>query len=285
MLRTGAILDLRVLRHTSVGIYLGTEGGDEVLLPFKYCPADAKVDDMLRVFVYRDHAERHVATTEMPRVDLDGFAYLRVFDVGPIGAFVEWGPEKHLLVPFKEQGKRMEPGHWYVVYMGLDERTDRLFGSTRIERYLNNERLTVKHEEAVDVLLFGRSDLGWKAIVNDVHLGLLHFSDVFRKLSVGDRLTGYIKTVRPDGKLDLALQAPGFRNYNGSNVDVLAERLQRYGSLPFTDRSDPQDIMEAFGFSKKAFKQALGTLYRERKVRITDDGVEWIAAKEEEPPV
>lgn len=280
MIHTGRTQELTILRHTGVGLFLGDGEGNEVLLPNKYVPEPFAEGDRLRVFVYRDSEDRQVATTLEPKVHLGGFAPLRTGHVGRFGAFVEWGLEKDLLVPFKEQQKKLEEGRWYVVHMALDEQTDRLYGSTRIERFLDNSALTVGERDQVDLLLFGRSDLGWSAIVNGKHLGLVHASEAFKPIAIGDRLTGFVKHIRADNKLDLTLQPIGYRQYNDANAELLIKRLnQNEGFLPYTDKSSAEDIHRMFGISKKAFKQALGALYKARQVRIEEQGIVWVGGQ------
>ena len=281
MIHTGRTQALTILRHTGVGLFLGDGEDHEVLLPNKYVPEQFTTGEQLTVFVYRDSEDRQVATTLEPKVLLGGFAPLRVGHVGRFGAFVEWGLEKDLLVPFKEQQKKLEEGRWYVVHMALDEATDRLFGSTRIEQFLDNEELGVAERDEVSLLIFGRSDLGWSAIVNGKHLGLVHANEAYKPVTIGDRLTGYVKHIRPDNKLDLTLQPIGYRQYNDANVELLAKRLQQHGGfLPFTDKSSPEDIHRMFGISKKAFKQAVGALYKARQVRLDEQGITWAGGPE-----
>src|SRR5690606_5355543 len=198
MIHTGQHQDLVILRNTSVGLFLGDGEGGEVLLPNKYVPTHHDQGGTLHVFVYRDSEDRQVATTLEPKIHLGGFALLRANAVDRLGAFMDWGMEKDLLVPFKEQEKKLEAGRWYVVYMALDEQTDRLYGSTRIERHVDNGTLSVAEGEAVELLVHRRSELGWPVIVNGKHLGLLHANEVFRPLAIGDRIQGFVKTVRPD---------------------------------------------------------------------------------------
>lgn len=188
MIHTGQHQDLVILRNTSVGLFLGDGEGGEVLLPNKYVPAHHDQGGTLHVFVYRDSEDRQVATTLEPKIHLGTFALLRANAVDRLGAFMDWGMEKDLLVPFKEQEKKLEAGRWYVVYMALDEQTDRLYGSTRIERHLDNSTLSVAEGETVELLVHRRSELGWPVIVNEKHLGLLHANDVFRPLAIGDRI-------------------------------------------------------------------------------------------------
>ncbi|HQV37894.1 MAG: GntR family transcriptional regulator [Flavobacteriales bacterium] len=281
MIHTGQTQDLVILRNTSVGLFLGDGEGNEVLLPNKYVPAEHDQGSTLSVFVYRDSEDRQVATTLEPRIQLNGFASLRTFAVDRLGAFMDWGMEKHLLVPFKEQQKKLEEGRWYVTYMALDEQTDRLYGSTRIDKHLDNSELSVAEGDAVELLVFGRSEMGWSVIVNDKHQGLVHANDVFKPISMGDRISGFVKTVRTDNKLDITLQPIGYDHYNDANVVLLARRLKQHeGFLPLTDKSSPEEIYRVFGISKKAFKKALGALYKERKVRIEEQGIVWVGEVE-----
>jgi predicted RNA-binding protein (virulence factor B family) len=274
VIHTGRTQALTILRHTGAGLFLGDGAGGEVLLPNKYVPADHRTGGTISVFVYRDSEDRQVATTLEPRLHLGGYASLRVNAVTPIGAFLDWGLEKDLLVPFKEQRKPLEEGRWHVVRLCLDEATDRLYGSTRIERFLDNHSLSVQEGDAVELLVFRRTDLGWPVIVNGRHLGLLHANEVFKPIAVGNRLDGFVKYIRPDGKLDITLQAIGYAHYNDANTAELAKRLRQHGGfLPLTDKSPPEEVYAMLGMSKKAFKQALGGLYKARKVRIGDDGI------------
>ena len=278
MIHTGRIQDLVILRHTSAGLILGDAENEEVLLPNTARPTDDTLGSTLRVFIYRDRDDRQFATTRLPKVQAGEFARLRVQSTTAAGAWVDMGTETELFVPDEEQKKPLEEGRWYVMRLAVDERRDQLFGSTRIDEFLDNTDLTVQHGDKVDLLVFGRSDLGFSVIVNNIHQGLVHAEDVFKPVSVGDRLTGYVKQVRPDNKLDITFQAIGYRQFNDENATLLAKRLQsRNGFLPLTDKSSAEAIYEEFGISKKAFKKALGALYKERKVLIEEDGITWIA--------
>lgn len=276
MIHTGQTQELTALRDTSAGFFLGDGQGNEVLLPNKYVPRDLRPGGRIHVFVYRDSEDRQVATTLEPKIMLGGFACLRVHAVNAIGAFMDWGLEKDLLVPFKEQRRPLEQGRWHVVHLALDGHTDRLYGSTRIDRFLDNTTLNLAEGDAVELLVFGRSELGWNVIVDGKHLGLVHASDVFRHIAVGDRIPGHVRTIRPDHKLDISLQPIGYRNYNDANTALLAKRLRQQGGfLPLTDKSPPAEVQRLLGLSKKAFKQALGALYKARHVRLGHDGITW----------
>lgn len=282
MIHTGQTQDLVILRNTSVGLFLGDDDGNEVLLPNKYVPTEHDQGAVLNVFVYRDSEDRQVATSLEPKIELNGFASLRVNAVDRLGAFMDWGMEKDLLVPFKEQQRKLEEGRWYVTYLALDEHTDRLYGSTRIDKHLGNSELTVAEGDEVKLLVFGRSEMGWSVIVNNKHQGLIHANEVFKPISIGDRITGFVKTVRPDNKLDIALQAIGYAHFNDANTALLAKRIKQHdGFFPLTDKSSPEEVYRALGISKKAFKKALGALYKERMVRIEEQGIAWVDPKQE----
>jgi len=267
--------DLTILRHTTVGLFLGDDVGEEdVLLPNKYCPENFEIGEKLNVFVYRDHEERIIATNLKPKILLHQFALLRVTAVSNIGAFMDWGLEKELLVPFREQRQKMEEGRWYIVYLDLDKKTDRLYATNKIEKRLKNESLTVKEGEAVDLIVMKKTDLGFSVIVNQQHEGLIFDSDIFTKLNIGDKIKGYVKHIRDDNKIDISLQPIGFENFNDPNCNLILNKLKLHkGFLPITDKSTPEEIYTQFGISKKAYKKAIGTLYKQRKIILQSDGI------------
>jgi predicted RNA-binding protein (virulence factor B family) len=270
--------ELNILRHTTVGLYLGDEAGEEdVLLPNKYCPEKFEIGDKLKVFVYRDYAERKVATNLEPKILLNQFAFLRVTAVSDVGAFMDWGLEKGLIVPFREQRLKMQEGRWYIVYMDLDKKTDRLYATNKIEKRLQNETLTVEEGDAVDLLIMQKTDLGFSAIVNQQHEGLIFESDILGRLNIGDKVKGYVKRVRDDNKLDISLQPIGFENFNDPNCKMILDKLAKHkGFLPTTDKSTSEEIYEYFGLSKKAYKKAVGTLYKQRKITLAPEGIKLI---------
>ncbi len=275
MIPIGQHQELTILRHTSVGLYLGDEEETEdVLLPNKYCPEDFEIGEKLNVFVYRDYEERKIATNLEPKILMHQFAFLRVASVSNVGAFLDWGLEKDLMVPFREQRQKMEEGRWYIVYLDLDTETDRLYATNKIEKRLSNEPLTVLEGEAVEVMIMKKTDLGFSVIVNQQHEGLIFESDIFTKLNIGDKVTGYVKQIRDDNKIDITLQPIGFQNFNDPNCEMILARLKSSeGFLPITDKSTPEEIYETFGISKKAYKKAIGTLYKQRKIVLQSDGV------------
>ncbi|MDX1479891.1 MAG: S1-like domain-containing RNA-binding protein [Saprospiraceae bacterium] len=274
MINTGRINRLTILRETSVGLFLGDAAGNDVLLPNKYCPETYEIGDQLEVFVYRDSEDRQVATNLTPKIRLHAFALLEVTAVTDVGAFLDWGMEKDLMVPFREQARKMVEGRWYIVYLDLDAQTDRLYATNKIEKHLSNQKLTVDEGDEVQLLAWRKTDLGWAVIVNNRHNGMLFANDIHKPLNVGDRMTGYVRQVRPDNKLDIALQPQGYHNFNDKNsARIHAALIKHDGFLPFHDKSPPDAISAQFGMSKKAFKKAIGALYKQRRIVIGEDGI------------
>jgi len=276
MIRPGRTQLLRILRRTREGLVLGDDDALEVVLPLSEAPREGSDDGHLRVFVNPGVDGKLTATTRSPKIEAGTFAKLRVVAIRGAGGHVDWGMETPLLIPHDDQKKPLEEGRWYVMGAYYDKEAKRLHGSTRIGELLDNTELTVAEKAKVDLLVFGKSDLGLSVIVNDKHQGLVHANEVFKPVTVGDRLTGFVKTVRPDNKLDIVLQPIGYRQYIDAHTTLLAKRLESKGFLALTDKSSAEEIYEEFGISKKAFKKALGALYKERLVRIGEDGVVWM---------
>ena len=274
MIDIGVYNELTILRSTSVGLHLGDEQGEDVLLPNKYCPEEYEVGDKIDVFVYLDYAERKVATNIDPKIKLHEFALLKTTSVENVGAFMDWGLEKELMVPFKEQRQNMEEGRWYVVYLDIDEKTDRLYATNKIEKRLQNENLTVEQGDEVDLLVYTKSDLGYSLIINNKHKGLVFDNEVFRELNIGDKLKGYVKEIREDNKIDISLSPVGYANYNDINANRILDKLhQNDGFIGINDKSSPHEIYDEFGISKKAFKKAVGALYKNRDISIEAKGI------------
>ncbi|HLK96636.1 MAG TPA: S1-like domain-containing RNA-binding protein [Hymenobacter sp.] len=279
MIDIGRMNTLIARRITSVGFYLGdpaTDAGDpadDILLPRKYVPESLSVGDSIEVFVYKDYDDRPIATTLTPHILRDEFAPLPVAAVSSVGAFLEWGLEKHLLVPYREQSRPLEVGQWCVAYMYLDEETARLVASTKVNRFLDDDVSDLLENDPVDLLAYEITDLGVNVIINDRHKGLLYHNEVFRPVAVGDRMPGFIKRVRDDGNVDVSLQAIGFQKVEPSAQVILDALKARKGFLPLTDHSDPKAIYETLEMSKKTFKKAIGTLYKERKILLQKDGI------------
>jgi len=274
MIEQGKQVELNILKRAGVGLYLSDDSGEEVLLPNKYCTEDMKPGEKALVFIYRDSEGRKVATTQTPLILLHQFALLKVSAVTDVGAFLDWGLDKDLMVPFREQKQKMEEGRWYIVYLDLDQLTDRLFASNRVERYLQNDELSVKEGDEVALVVQQKTDLGYAVIINHMHKGLIFDNEVFKEVRIGDRLKGYVKKVREDKKIDVSLQALGFRGANDANSELILKQLQENdGFIPITDKSTPEEISIQFGISKKAFKKSLGTLYKQRLIEIQPAGI------------
>ncbi len=274
MIKLGEYNTLTILRETEPGLYLGDEEDNVVLLPHKYKPEEYEIDDELTVFVYLDNEERPIATTLDPFLQLNTFGYLHCSAVTEYGAFMDWGLEKQLFVPFKEQARPMKQGSWYIVYLYLDEKTNRLVGSSKTNRFLQNENLTVKAYEEVEILVTHITEKGANAIINGIHKGLIYLEDIFEDIRSGDKIKAYVKNIREDNKIDLVLQRPGYRSIE-PNANFIREELEAAGGfLPLHDKSDPDTIKNQLGMSKKSFKKAIGTLYKDKQIVIKEDGIE-----------
>lgn len=273
MLALGVYNTLEILRDREPGIFLGDENGNEVLLPNKYVPEEFEIGDNIKVFVYLDSSERIVATTLEPYATVNSFAYLKCTSVSDIGAFLDWGLEKDLFVPFKEQAMKMRVGSWYLVYVYLDEETNRLVASSKTNSFLDNAMVLLSSYDEVDLIASHPSPHGWNMIVNQKYLGLVYSDEIFQKITPGDQLKGYVKKVRPDGKIDLTLQRHGYRAIEPNAEMILKELKASGGFIDLNDKSAPEDIKEVFQLSKKSFKKAIGTLYKARKILIEQDGI------------
>lgn len=274
MFQLGQYQTLKIERQAPPGLFLQNEEGEEVLLPNKYIPADFEFGDEIEVFIYLDHEERPVATTLQPLVTLDQFAKLRCVEDSDIGAFLDWGLEKHLFVPFKEQAYPMKKGYWYLIFCYLDEETQRLVASSKVNHFLDNSEITVEPYEKVDLIVTNKTDLGYNVIINELHQGLVYHDDVFQDLQTGDKLKGWISKIREDQKIDVVLQRPGYRSIE-PNADKVYEVLQKNdGYLPLHDKSKPEAIYDKLEMSKTSFKRAIGKLYKHRIIEIVDeDGI------------
>ncbi len=273
MIEIGKYNTLTIDRDTQVGLFL-TDGKDDVLLPNKYVPKVFEIGEEIAVFVYLDHEERPVATTLQPYILLNEFALLRVNYVNQVGAFMDWGMEKDILVPFKEQARPMEKGKRYLVYLYMDEKTNRLVASSKTNQFLNNDNLTVEVGEEVDLIVSHITELGINVIINEQHKGLIYKDEVYDDaIRTGDRLRGYIKTIRPDNKIDVSLQRQGFEAVEPNAEKILDELRASRGFLRLNDNSHPEDIKTVLKMSKKTFKKAIGTLYKQKLIEIKEDGI------------
>jgi len=273
MIKLGEYNTLTILRETEPGLFLSDEEDNEVLLPNRYVPETFLIWDKLDVFVYLDNEERLVAVTDKPFIQKDEFALLRCNEVNEFGAFLDWGMVKELFCPFREQAFKMKKGGWYLVHCYLDEESNRLVASSKTNRFLDNTELTVNQFDEVDLIASHPSDMGWNVIVNKTHQGLIFNDDVFQDISVGDRLKGIVKKIRPGNKLDITLGQVGYRNIEPNAEKILHHLHDNSGFLNLTDKSNPEDIKDVLHMSKKSFKKAIGTLYKQKQILIKDDGI------------
>lgn len=273
MINIGEFNTLEILRDTEPGMFLGDTDGNEVLLPNRYVEAVFKVGDDIEVFIYLDNDERLVAVTDEPHITKGDFAVLRCNAVNDYGAFLDWGMVKELFCPFKEQAFPMKKGGWYLVHCYLDEKSERLVASSKTNRFLDNEALSVSEFEEVNLIVSHPSDFGMNVIVNKQHMGLIYKDNIFQELSIGDRLKGVVKKIRPGNKLDIALGQIGYRNIEPNAKKILETLEDNSGYLPLHDKSTPEAIKEALEMSKKNFKKAIGTLYKQKQITIEKEGI------------
>jgi len=273
MITIGKTYKLKAIKKLDFGVYLDAEDLYEVLLPKRYVPRELEMGDEIDVFLYLDSEDRPVATTEIPKVQLGEFAYLEVVDVNNTGAFLDWGLPKDLFVPFGEQHRPMEIGRSYIIYVYLDKVKGRLTASSKIDKFLDDEKPhNFTPQQAVKLLIANSTDLGYKAIIDNSHWGVLYSNDVFQRLSFGQSMDGFIKRVRDDGKIDLSLQG-GKETRDKYERIILGYLKQQGGFAQVHDKSDPKLISDLFGMSKKAFKKAIGNLYKQKIINIEKDGI------------
>jgi len=273
MVEIGKINNLQVVKSLEHGIYLDGEELGEILMPSRYVPENCEVGNSLDVFIYLDSADLLIATTETPYVMVDECAYLKVVDVNPAGAFLDWGLPKDLLVPYGEQISPLKIGQSYTVLAYLDENTNRIAATQKLDSHLSEEAQYFKPEQAVDLLIFGKTELGYKAVINNTHIGLIYKNEVFQTLSHGEKLKGFIKTIREDRKIDLCLQLSGKDARDDLNTRILNHLRKNDGESTLTDKSSPDDIYQCFAVSKKNYKKAIGMLYKKRLIRIEEDKI------------
>jgi predicted RNA-binding protein (virulence factor B family) len=272
MIQIGKYNTLKIVRDTSVGLFL-SDGEKDILLPNKYVPKTFEIGGELNVFVYLDHEERLTATTLKPYIKLGEFAYLKVNYINQYGAFLDWGLEKDLFVPFKEQARKMEEGKRYLVYAYLDEQTDRLVASSKSNQFLETENIELEPNQEVDLIVSHITELGINVIINSKYKGLLYKDEVYDNLSPGKKIKGYIKAIRPDKKIDVSLTKTGVEAIDDSAQVVLDELKASKGFLRLTDNSHPEEIKTVLKMSKKAFKKAIGNLYKQKIITIQEDGI------------
>jgi uncharacterized protein len=269
----GEYNELAVLREVAFGLYLD-DGKEGLLLPKRFVPEGAKVGDMLRVFVYHDGEDRLIATTQEPKAKVGDIARLRVVSVNNQGAFLDNGLMKDLFVPNSKMRDRMKVGADYLVYVYLDLETRRLTATEKFDYLLSNDNLTVQEKDDVMMVVYRRTDIGYVVIINGVHTGVLHFSDIHKTIEIGEKLKGYIRKIYDDCRIDVALGTRGYARVEGEADKVLRMVKEAGGFLPYHDKSDPAEINEVFGMSKKAFKMAVGKLYKEKLINLTEGGIQ-----------
>jgi len=283
MIETGRLNMLKVVKQVDFGVYLDGGEAGEILMPSRYVPTQCQVGDTLETFIYRDSDDRLIATTERPYAMVGEFALLKTVDVTPTGAFLNWGLPKDLLVPFSEQKPRMEQGKSYIVRIYLDEESDRIVGSARLDDFLYRESEDeFSIGEAVSLLIANKSELGYQVIIDNTHWGLLHHSEAARPLRRGQHLTGYVKHIREDHRIDLCLHMKASEKTDDIAQVIIRELRKNNGFISVTDKSSPDDIQQHFGISKKMYKKAVGALYKKKVIAMTADG---IGLLEDNPPI
>lgn len=273
MIQTGLFLDLTFHHDTPQGWYLVDEMGVEVLLPNKFCPSEAIEGDVINVFIFRDSEDRLTATTVVPMIEIGQFACLEVVSSTGIGAFLDWGLEKDLFVPFKEQHRKLVEGEHTVAYLYRDEVTDRLLASTKISKWLEKTDVSLLYNTAVDLLCFEETEIGYRVIINQKHQGIIYKNEVFQPIEMGDQLKGYVRLVRENGHVDVSLTPMGHKKVSTLSETVLDAIESAGGFLALHDKSDANLIQSKLGMSKKAFKQTVGVLYKAKQITIEETGI------------
>lgn len=276
-MKYGKVNKLEIVRIDDSGYYFLDDENDEIFLSNFKADKEFAVGDSLDVFVYKEDADQLLATTTKPFAQIDEFAFLKVTGSNKIGAFVDCGMPNDLMVPFKEQAGRLEEENWYVFFIIKDEKTGRLIASRKVNDFVFFENVDVKQGEEVDLLLYEKTDLGINVIVNNMFKGLIFNSDIHKNIHLGDRIKGFVKQVREDGKIDVALEPLGYKMSIDKNSEIILNHLKKNdGFTELTDKSSPEDIKHQFGLSKKAFKKALGNLYKIKAITINKEGINLI---------
>lgn len=279
----GRFNTLKIVKHTDFGLYLESgfndpydDSSDKILLPNRYIPKNVSTDlgDELTVFVYLDSEDRLIATTEKPKAQVGDFASLKVTDASAVGIFLDWGLPKDVLLPYSETKRTLKPGDYCLVYLYLDDKTRRITATTYLDNYLDLTPARYQVGEAVNLLVAGRTDIGYKAIINNSHWGLIHNNEVFKFLRSGMAEQGFIKEIRPDGKINLSLQPVGGAGRDALQTLILEKLAAAGGTLPLGDKSSPEVISRMFGVSKGSFKKAIGALFKQGKIVIAEDCIE-----------
>lgn len=277
MVEIGKYNTLTVVKAVDFGVYLDGEERGEILLPGEYVPANCFPGDEIKVFVYFDSEDRIVATTEKPNIVVGEFAWMKVVAANKVGAFLDWGLRKDLLVPFREQREKMSEGCFYLVYAYVDEETDRIVATSKIEKYLDKIPADYENGQEVDILIARPSDLGYNVIIEDAHWGLIYRSEIFTSVRIGQKMKGYIRGIRPDGKIDVCLQPSGYGQVEALTEKILEKIRDNGGVLDISDKTDPRIIYNLFGCSKKNYKKAIGALYKRGKIELGEGEIRMVA--------
>lgn len=274
MIEIGKYSKLKVLEKLQSHFKVGEVSGEQLFLDQTNCPKSLSVGDEVKVYVYRDYEHHKIASCLIPKIELDQISYLKVVKIIDRGALVDWGMESMLLIPADEQKQKLEVDKFYFFYLDIDEDTSTFYGSNFIDEWLQNEELELKEGDKVEVLIWRKTDLGYAVIVNNEHEGLVYQNEVFKEVDIGQKLEGFVKKIREENKLDIALQPLGYRKAIDKFTSIILTKLEeKNGFLPYSDKSSPKDIYSYFGMSKKAFKKAIGGLYKEKVIKILPDGI------------
>ena len=276
MVEIGTFNKLQVVKEVDFGVYLDGDDLDTILLPKRYVPEGCEVGGWVDVFLYFDSDDLLIATTEKPKVEVGSCAMLTVVDINHAGAFMDWGLPKDLLVPYNEQQKPMEVGYSYVVHVFHDKNSDRIAASTKLNHHLDEEPVHLELREKVNLLIAGRTELGYKAVINNKSLGLIFRADAFRPLKIGERMPGFVKAIRNDGKIDLLISQSTLQGGHDLEEQIISHLTDAGGESALTDKSNPDDIYRAFKVSKKKYKQALGSLYRSKRILLSAEKIQLI---------
>lgn len=273
MVEIGKYSELKVVKLLDFGAYL--DGGDkgEILLPIRQVPPNTEIGDEVEVFLYTDSEDRLIATSKEPNAIAEEFAVLKVIDINKTGAWLDWGLDKHLLVPFREQKQDMEADKSYLVYVYLDPESNRMAASSKLDKFLDNIPPEYEEGQEVDILISNKSEIGYTVVINNLHSGLLYANEVFQKIYRGDKMKAYIKKVREDEKIDLILDKPGYGKIDSISQSILDKIKEHGGFILQTDKSSPEEIQRTFGISKKSFKKAVGALYKQKLISIEEKGI------------
>ncbi len=273
MINIGTTHNLKVIRETDIGSFLTDEEGNEVLLPLSINTKPIKLNEKIDVFVFTDSNAKLIASHKIPYAQINSFAFLRVTAITSVGAFLDWGLEKDLFVPFDEQRTDMEEDGFYVVYIFVDEVSKRIVASSKLDKFIITENIELEVAQSIDVLVYEESQLGFSCIINNKYKGLIYHNDIYKDVFIGDELKGFVRNIRPDNLIDVSFQKSGFKNVLDSTEVVLEYIKSNNGYTPLNDKSSPEEISIKLSMSKATFKKAIGILYRHKKVLIKPDGV------------